>query len=100
MLNWISNAVENMIGWVGNGTASLIEWLLGGLADMVQLIFDAAASIFNVFDSLWNLGTSLIGSLFNLVNIFFPFLPEPVSNTISAGLIVVVVAGIVKKVKE
>ena len=100
MLNWISNAVQNMIGWVGNGSASLIEWLLGGLADMFQLIFDAGDAIFGVFDSLWELGSSLVGTLFNLVNIFFPFLPEPVANSISACLIVVVIAGIIKKVRE
>lgn len=100
MFNWINNAVSNMIGWVGNGTARLIEWLLGGLADMFTLIFDAAGAVFDVFESLWQLGVSLVTILFDLVGLFFPFLPEPVSNTISAGLFVVIIATIVKKVKE
>lgn len=99
MWNWITNAVGNFAEWVGSGVASVVEWLLGGLADMFTLIFDAVNSIWSVFESLWNLGSSFISSLLHIFTLFFPFIPEPVAGVISAGMVAVLIAGIVKKVR-
>lgn len=99
MWNWISNAVGSFTDWVGSGFAAVIEWLLGGLVDMFTIIVDAANGIWDVFESIWALGTGFIGSLINLVSVFFPFVPEPVATVIGAGLLAVLIAGIVKKVR-
>lgn len=100
MLNWIANAAGDIAGWVGDGIASLIKWLLGGLADMFTLIFDAADGIWSVFESIWNLATGVVSSVLSAFRLLYPFVPEPVANVVSAGLIVVVIAGVVKKVRE
>ena len=100
MLDWIANAAGNVAEWLGSGVASLIEWLLGGLVDMFTLIFDAADSIFGVFESIWNLGVSFAESLSGSLATLCPFLPEPVIGVIGAGLFAIIIAGIVKKVRE
>lgn len=99
MLNWISDVVSDFTGWVGEGVAAVVEWLLGGLADMFTLIVDSVDGIWSVFESLWNLGSSFVGALFNLFGLLFPWFPAPVANAISAGLIAVLIAGVVKKVR-
>lgn len=99
MLDWIANAAGNVAVWLGEGVASLIEWLLGGLVDMFTLIFDAADSIWNVFESIWNLGVSFAESLSGSLATLCPFLPEPVIGVIGTGLLTIVIAGIVKKVR-
>lgn len=99
MLDWIANAAGNIAVWLGEGVASLIEWLLGGLVDMFTLIFDAADSIFGVFESIWNLGVSFTESLSGSLATLCPFLPEPVIGVIGTGLLTIVIAGIVKKVR-
>ncbi|MBQ7915969.1 MAG: hypothetical protein IJ315_04190 [Firmicutes bacterium] len=99
MGNWILNTVNDVADWLGSGIASLIEWLLGGLVDMFTLIIDAANGIWLVLESLWNLGTGFLNSVLNALSVFFPFLPEPVSAAIGAGLLAVLIAGIVKKVR-
>ena len=99
MLDWIANSVTSFTEWLGGGVASAVEWLLGGLAYMFMAIINAADGIWSVFESLWNLGTGFIGSLLGLVSLFFPFVPEAVSTVISAGLLAVLIAGIVKKVR-
>lgn len=99
MIDWIGNAAANVAEWLGSGVASLVEWLLGGLADMFTLIIDAVNGIWAVFESLWLLGTNFIDSLLNVLGVFFPFIPEPVVLVIGAGLLAVLIAGIVKKVR-
>ena len=99
MLNWIANTASDIAGWVGDGIASLIKWLLGGLADMFTLIFDAADGVWAVFESVWTLATGVVDSVLSVFTVLFPFVPEPVANVISAGLIVVVIAGVVQKVR-
>lgn len=100
MLDWIGNAVNKFTDWFSDGTASAVEWLLGGLSDTVTIIIDAADGIWKVFDALWTLGSSFVSSIFSLFNIVFPFLPEPVLNVFSAGLIAVLIAGIVRVVRR
>lgn len=99
MLNWIANTASDIAGWVGEGFAFLIKWLLGGLADMFTIIVDAADGIWSVFESIWNLATGIVDSILSAFSALYPFVPEPVANVISAGLIVVVIAGVVKKVR-
>ena len=98
MLNWIANSASDIAGWVGEGFAALIKWLLGGLVDMFTLIVDAVDGIWAVLESIWNLATGVVDSVLSAFRVLYPFVPEPVANVISAGLIVVVIAGIVKKV--
>ena len=99
MLNWIANTASDIAGWVGSGIAALFEWLLGGLADMFTLIFDAANGIWEVFESMWELCNTVVESVVAAFTLLFPFVPEPVAAVISAGLIVVIIAGIVKNVR-
>lgn len=99
MFEWIGNVVSNVTDWVGSGAASLVEWILGGLADMLTIIINAANGIWSVFDALWNLGGSFVGALGSMFGILFPFVPDPVLNAITAGLLAVLIAGIVKKVR-
>lgn len=99
MLNWLGNAVGNFTGWVGSGIASFLEWLFGGLVDMVTIIIDATNGIWSVFEALWNLGGSFVGALGAVFGVLFPFAPTSVTTTISAGLIAVLIAGIVHKVR-
>lgn len=97
MLNWIGDTAANVAEWVGSGVASLVEWLLGGLVDMFTIIIDAANGIWNVFESLWSLGTGFVGTLGRMLTVCFPFLPEPVAAVITAGLLAVLIARIVTK---
>lgn len=99
MLDWLANAAGNFADWVGSGTASLVEWLLGGLVDMFTLIMDAADSIWGVFESIWDLGVTFTESLAGSIATLCPFLPEPVIGVIGTGLLAIVIAGIVKKVR-
>lgn len=99
MLDWLANAAGNFADWVGSGTASLVEWLLGGLVDMFTLIMDAADSIWGVFESIWDLGVTFTESLAGALSTLCPFLPEPVIGVIGTGLLAIVIAGIVKKVR-
>ena len=100
MLNWLGNAVGNFVGWVGGGFASFLEWLLGGLVELVAIVADAAGGLWGLFDALWNLGSSFVGSLFSVFGVLFSFMPEPVAAVFSAGLIAVLIAGIVRAVRK
>lgn len=100
MLNWIANAVSSIASWVGSGVASLIEWLLGGLDTLLTKIIDAANGLWDVLESLWNLGVGFKDSLVKLVTVAFPFLPDPVAAVIGFGLLAVLIAGIVKAVRS
>lgn len=99
MLNWISNVVGDVTEWLGSGIASLIDWLLGGIVEIFTIVVDAADGIFGVFESLWSLATSFVDSLSAIFYSLCPFVPEPVLGVITSGLIAVVIAGIVKKVR-
>lgn len=99
MLDWIGQSVSSFTDWVGSGIASLLEWLLGGLVDLVTIVTDAANGIWGVFDALWNLGSSFIGSIMALFGVLFSFMPAPVASAIGAGLIAVLIAGVVKVVR-
>lgn len=99
MFDWIGQSVSNFTDWVGNGFASLLEWLLGGLADMVTIVVDATNGIWSVFDALWNLGSSFIGSLTSIMGVLFSFMPAPVAAVFSSGLIAVLIAGIFHAVR-
>lgn len=100
MFEWIGNAVSKFTGWLGSGAASAIEWILGGLADMITIIINAANGIWSVFEALWSLGSSFVGALASMFRLVFPFAPEPVANVITAGLIAVLIIGIVKVVRK
>ena len=100
MFGWIKDTVSSITGWLGSGIASLFDWLLGGLADIFTAIVDAANAFWDVLDGLWDFATGFKASLFSLVSAFFPFIPASVMTVISLGLLVVLIAGIVKKVRK
>lgn len=100
MFSWIKSAVGSIAGWLGDGIGSLFDWLLGGAATIFIKIVDAANGFWDVLDSLWNFAVGFKDSLFGLLSAFFPFIPEPVMTVISLGLLAVLIAGIVKKVRK
>lgn len=100
MLTWISSAVGSIGSWLGSGIASLFDWLLGGLVTVFTKIVDAANGFWDVLDSLWNFAVGFKDSIFGLFSVFFPFIPESVMTVISLGLLAVLIAGIVKKVRK
>lgn len=99
MLNWIKQTVGNIAGWMGDGVASVFDWLLGGLATIVTKVIDAAGGFWDVLDAIWDFAVGFKDSILNLFNAFFPFVPAPVSATIGMGLLAILLAGIVKKVR-
>lgn len=99
MLNWIKEAVGNITGWMGEGIGAIFEWLLGGLATIVTKVVDAAGGFWNVLDATWDFAVGFIVSILNLFSAFFPFVPAPVSAVIGMGLMAVLLAGIVNKVR-
>lgn len=100
MFGWIKNAVGSIAGWLGDGIGSLFDWLLGGVATIFTKIVDAANGFWDVLDSLWTFAAGFKDSLFGLFSAFFPFVPAPVMTVISLGLLAVLIAGIVKKVRK
>ena len=99
MLNWIKDAVGNIAGWMGNGVASLFDWLLGGLATVVTKAVDALGGFWDVLDAIWDFAVGFISVIVRLFGLFFPFVPPEIASVISMGLISVLLAGIVKKVR-
>lgn len=100
MLSWISNAVSSIGSWLGSGIASLFDWLLGGIAAIFTRIVEAANGFWDVLESLWDFAVGFKDSIFGLFSAYFPFVPEPVMTVISLGLLSVLIAGIVKKVRK
>lgn len=99
MLSWIKTTVGSVVGWLGSGIGSLVGWLLGGIATIFTKIFQAANSFWSVLDSLWDFAVGFKDALFGLFTAFFPFVPAPVSTVIGLGLLAVLLAGIVRKVR-
>lgn len=100
MADWISGTVGNIGSWLGSGFASLFDWLLGGIALILTKIIDAANGFWDVLESLWNFAVGFKDSIFGLFSAFFPFVPEPVMTVIGLGMLAVLLAGIVKKVRK
>lgn len=100
MFGWIKSAVNSIAGWLGDGIGSLFDWLLGGIATIFTAIVDGANALWDVFDSLWNFAVGFVTNINDLFTMFFPFIPAPVMTVISLGLMCVVIAGIVKKVRK
>lgn len=99
MLDWITGAVGDIASWIGNGIGSFFDWLLGGIATIFTKLINAACGFWDVLDALWNFAIGFKDSIFGLFAAFFPFIPEPVMTAISLGLLAVLLAGIVKKVR-
>lgn len=100
MFGWIKDTAGSIAGWLGDGVGSLFDWLLGGIATIFTAIVDAANGFWEVLDSLWDFAVGFKDSIFSLLTAFFPFLPEPVLSAVSLGLLAVLLAGIVKKVRK
>jgi len=99
MINWITGVVKDIGAWLGDGVASFFEWLLGGVSVVFEKIIDAAGGFWDVLDSIWNFAVGFKDSIFGLFTTLFPFVPAPVLSVISLGLVAVLIAGIVKKVR-
>ena len=99
MFSWIKSAVGSITGWLGGGIGEFFDWLLGGIATIFTKIIDAANGFWSVLDSLWNFAVGFKDNLFGLFTAFFPFVPAPVSTVIALGLLSVLLAGLVKKVR-
>lgn len=99
MLSWIKTSVSSIVGWLGSGIGSLFEWLLGGVATIFTKIFQAATGFWSVLDSLWDFAVGFKDDLLGLFSAFFPFVPAPVSTMLALGLLSVLLAGIVRKVR-
>lgn len=100
MFGWIKDTVGSIGSWLGDGAGSLFDWLLGGVAVIFTKLVDAANGFWDVLDSLWDFAVGFKDSLFGLFSAFFPFVPEPVMAVVSLGLLAVLLAGIVKKVRK
>ena len=100
MLSWIKSAVGSIAGWLGDGIGSLFDWLLGGVATVFTKIVDAANGFWDVLDSLWCFAVGFKDSLFGLFSAFYPYVPARVMTLISLGLLAVLIAAIVKKVRK
>lgn len=57
------------------------------------------SGLLDTLESIWNLGQSFVFSVFGLFDLLFPFVPDSVSNTVSAGLMVALIAGIIRFVR-
>lgn len=99
MLNWIKEAVGNITGWMGEGIGAIFEWLLGGLATIVTKVVDAAGGFWDVLDAIWDFAVGFMNAVLALFAAFFPFVPAPVTAALGFGLLAVLLAGIVKKVR-
>ena len=100
MFGWIQETVSSIGSWLGDGIGALFDWLLGGIVDIFTKIVEASDSFFDVLESLWNFAVGFKDSIFGLFSAFFPFVPAPVMTVISLGLLAVLIAGIVKKVRK
>ncbi len=99
MLSWITNTIGNISSWLGDGVASLFNWLLSGLGTLLTKIINAFTGIWDVLDSIWDFAVSLVTNLMTMFGSFFPFVPASVLTVLNLGLIAVLIAGIVNKVR-
>lgn len=100
MFSWIQNAAINIGAWLGDGIGSFFNWLFGGIGTLLTKVIDAASGFWDVLDAIWNFAMGFKDTLFSLLTTFFPFIPAPVSAVISLGLFAVLIAGIIKKVRN
>lgn len=100
MDNWLTQAVGNIGSWLGSGLSSFFNWLLGGIITVVTMIIDAASGFWDVLEAIWDFAISFKDSIFDLIGAFFPFIPEPVMTVLSLGLLAILIAGIVRKVRK
>lgn len=100
MGDWLSRAVSSIGSWLGGGLSSFFNWLLGGIITIVTMIIDAAAGFWDVLEAIWDFAVGFKDSIFDLIGAFFPFIPEPVMTVLSLGLLAILIAGIVRKVRK
>lgn len=97
---WIASVAGDVVEWLGSGPGALVEWLLGGILDGFEIVADAGQNTLAIIDGIFELCIYVFTSIFSVFGFVFPFVPEAVAETIGAGLVVILVAGFVKKVRE
>lgn len=95
MLDWLGDAVNGL----ASGMKSLLSWLFSGLLSILSKAISALGGIFDVLDSLWDFFVGVKDALVDLMVAFFPWIPPEVMMVFSLGLLSVLLAGIVKKVR-
>lgn len=94
-MEWLGNAISA----IGSGIGSLISWLFSGLISVVSKVIRAVGGIFDLLDAVFDFFFGLKDTVVDLVGVLFPWIPSDVLAAISLGILSIVLAGIVKKVR-
>ena len=94
-MEWLGD----VLNVIGSGIGSLLSWLFSGLISVVSRVIRAVGGIFDLLDSLFNFFFGLMNTALNLLDTLFPWIPADVMAVISMGVLAILLAGIVKKVR-
>lgn len=94
-MEWLGNALSV----IGSGIGSLLSWLFSGVISVVSRIIRAVGGIFDLLDSVFNFFFGLKNTALNLLDTLFPWIPADVMAVISMGVLAILLAGIVRKVR-
>ncbi len=94
-MEWLGDA----IGAIGSGIGSLLSWLFSGVISVVSRVIRAVGGIFDLLDAVFNFFFGLKDTALNLLGVLFPWIPADVMGVISKGLMAILLAGIIRKVR-
>lgn len=100
MFDWITNAASNAGAWISDGFGNFIDWILSGLSVLFSPIIEIGEAFLDLFNAIWDFAAGLLGSLGDLFDAFFPFVPPAVSSAVTFGLLAVFILGIIDKVRK
>ena len=100
MFDWLEKIGVHFTNWLGSGFASFFKWLFGGLTEIVTKVIDAAGGIWDLLDSILGLLFGFKDLIYDLLLVYFPFIPAPVSAVIAMGLMAGVILGVVKLLRK
>lgn len=94
-MEWLGDAISA----IGSGIGSLLSWLFSGVISVVSKVIRAVGGIFDVLDAVFNFFFGLKDTALNLLGALFPWIPAEVLSVISLGVLAILLASIVKKVR-
>ena len=100
MLDWVKNTSANVGSWISDGFGNFIDWLLSGLHMVFSPLIEVGEAFLDLFNAIWDFAAGLLGSLGDLFDAFFPFVPPAVSTAVTFGLLAVFILGIIDKVRK
>lgn len=63
-------------------------------------LIEVGEAFLDLFNAIWDFAAGMLGSLGDLFDAFFPFVPPAVSTAVTFGLLAVFILGIIDKVRK